>query len=56
MDEAAANEIESIVLFQDPLPDAQRAETILPTVWTGIETKIATDIERRDTGIDSYVR
>ena len=33
MVEAAANEMESVTLFQDPLPDPQYTNVILETVW-----------------------
>lgn len=55
MVEAAANEMESVTLFQDPLPDPQRTNVILETVWRGVEIKFGTDCKRGGTGIDAYV-
>jgi len=54
MAEAAANHIESITLFQDPLPDAQRSQDILETVWSDIEQPFVIDYPR-DVKVDGYV-
>jgi len=40
----AANDIERITLFQDPLPDPRRSQVILESVWTNAERKFAADI------------
>ena len=50
----AANDIESITLFQDPLPDPQRSQVILESVWTNAERKFAVDVARSGK-IDAYV-
>jgi len=50
----AANDIEWITLFQDPLPDPQRSQVILETVWTNTELKLAADVVRSNK-IDAYV-
>ena len=45
MVEAAANDMESITLFQNPLPDPQQSEDILNKVLRDVEVQFATDIE-----------
>ena len=54
MAEVAANDIESITLFKDPLPDAQRSQDILETVWSDIEQPFVIDYPR-DVKVDGYV-
>ena len=54
MVESAANEIEWITLFQNPLPDPQQSQEILDKVWREIELKFATDVVR-DVKVDGYV-
>jgi len=46
MVEAAANEVESITLFQDPLPDPQRSQVVLETVWTNVELRFKKDVDK----------
>ena len=50
----AANDIEIIKLFQDPLPDPRRSQVILDSVWTNAECKFAADIATNGK-IDAYV-
>jgi len=50
----AANDIVSITLFQNPLPDPQRSQVILESVWTNAERKFAADVARSGK-IDAYV-
>lgn len=54
MAETAANDIEWITLFQDPLPDIKRSEEIMAVVWRKTEIKFATDI-KRGVSISRYV-
>ncbi|KAF8425789.1 hypothetical protein BGX38DRAFT_1279144 [Terfezia claveryi] len=49
----AANDIESITLFQDPLPDPKRMQMILESIWTNAERKFAADVARNNK-IDAY--
>jgi len=46
MVEAAANEVESITLFQDPLPDPQRSQVVLEMVWTNVELRFKKDVDK----------
>lgn len=52
--EAAANHIESITLFEDPLPDLKDAKVILDKVWRSAELRYRTNFQG-DMKIDSYV-
>jgi len=54
MVEAAANEVESITLFQDPLPDPQRSQVVLETVWTNVELRFKKDVDK-ESKIIAYV-
>jgi len=54
MAEAAANDIESITLFQDPLPDPYRSQDILETVWSDVEQRFGIGYPE-DVKVDSYV-
>jgi len=47
MVEAAANEVESITLFQDLLPDPQRSQVVLETVWTNVELRFKKDMYKK---------
>jgi len=46
MVEAATNEVESITLFQDPLPDPQRSQVVLEMVGTNVELRFKKDVDK----------
>lgn len=50
----AANRIERITFFEEPLPDADRTEYILAQVWKEAEVECGVD-EERTSNIDAYV-
>lgn len=52
--EAAANKIEIITLFEDPLPDPKRSEEIIDHAWRETESELRLG-HTRDHKIDSYV-
>ena len=43
---AAANEVESITLFQDLLPDPQHSQVVLEMGWTNVELRFKKDIDK----------
>ena len=49
---AAANDIDSIMLFRDALPDDQHSQDILQTEWSRVEQRFGTDYAR-DVKMDS---
>ena len=54
MVEEAANDVESITLFQDPLPDPHRLRMVLETVWTNVELRFKEDVNREGR-IEAYL-
>ena len=52
--EEAANDVECITLFQDPLPDPHRSRMVLETVWTNLELRFKEDVNREGR-IEAYV-
>ena len=54
MVEEAANDVETITSFQDPLPDPHRSRVVLETVWTNVELRFKQDVNREGR-IESYV-
>ena len=54
MAESAAKRIETITLFEEPLPNVQWCEVILDKVWRDMERDHIHD-QSRDIQIDSYV-
>ena len=54
MVEAAANDVECITLFQDPLPDPHRSRVILETLCTKVELMFRQDVNR-EVKMEAYV-
>ena len=46
MVEEAANDVECMTLFQDPLLDPHRSRVVLETVWTNVELRLWQDGNR----------
>ena len=51
---SAANRIERVLFFENPLPDAEGTEFILADAWKAAEVECGVD-EERTSRIDSYV-
>ena len=54
MVEEAANDVETITLFPDPLPDPHRSRVALETVLTNVGLRFQQDVNREGR-IESYV-
>ena len=54
MVQEAANDVESITLFQDTLADTHRSRIVLETVWTNVELWFKADVNREGR-IEAYM-